>query len=202
MCIVECRPSDFACYSYCSREYQDNLTRCPCSNDCPFGCPCPLYQCPATTTSTTLMTTTTAPSYSSILVLNTWSSANVPLLIDIDGNVDNRLSFEIENEVYADRSCGVQFKGDFYVFGSRKGDQRQIAKVVNCELKRVGTLPFTFDVGACAATEDQLFLCFDLVRDGQTCDVTTEPTDQFARVSKSSFKHYKTRSAIQNSMLV
>ena len=112
---------------------------------------------------------------------------NVPLLIDIDGNVDNRLSFEIENEVFADRSCGVQFKENFYVFGSRNGDQRRIAKLVNCELKRVGTLPFTFDVGACAATEDQLFLCFDLVRDGQTCDVTTEPTDQWIHAKRHGF---------------
>ena len=78
------------------------------------------------------------------------------MLTDIYGNFKS-INFEIESEVYVYHSCGVQFKGDFYVYGSYSGDQRQIAKVTECSLKRVGTLPFTHDLGACAATTEQVF---------------------------------------------
>ena len=37
-------PADFACYGYCSREFGDNIEKCPCGVNCPIGCPCEEYR--------------------------------------------------------------------------------------------------------------------------------------------------------------
>ena len=150
-----------------------------------------------TTTSTTIaLTTTAAESNSSVLILNT-ANSNVPLLTDINGNIKS-INFEIENDVYVHMSCGVQFKGDYYVYGSYSGDERQIAKVTNCSLKRIGNLSFNLYAGACTATMDQVFLCFDLNSDYKTCHAANEPTGQFNVIAKSAYNHDHTRIATNN----
>ena len=207
-CMIECFSMNWTCISQCNRQYriaifkllyfslnlkfiqQNNsqqVNDCPCSAGCPNGCPCPVYECPLTTTS--------------VLILNTYKSYNVPLLTDINGNVQT-INFKIENDVYVDRSCGVQFKGDFYVYGSYLGDKRQIAKVTNCSLKRIGTLPFTHFIGACAATNDQVFLCFDYNSDKKTCRAANEPTGNFNRIAKSTNEHSETRIAANDGKLL
>ena len=149
-----------------------------------------MYQCPA-------------PPSSSVLILNTFDAPNtqasVPILTDLNGNVNSNISFEIEDEVYAYHSCGVQFKGNFYIYGSEKGDRRQIAKVSDCSLRRIGTLPFDHKFGSCAANANQLFLCFDLNTDGKSCHVSNEPTGSFDPLPKSTEMHFWTRSAASES---
>ena len=145
------------------------------------------------------MTTTAAESYSSVLILNTANSNNVPVLTDIYGNVKS-INFEIESEVYVYYSCGVQFKGEFYVYGTYYDDQRQIAKVTDCSLKRIGKLPFTFEFGACAATMDQIFLCFDYNGDAKTCHVANQPTGHFNNIAKTAYEHDRTRIAANNGL--
>ena len=114
----------------------------------------------------------------------------MPVLADINGNVSPSLSFEIESGTFVRGSCGVEFKGDFYVYGSAQdGSYRQIAKVVDCSLKTIGTLPFDHYFGSCATTSNQVFLCFDMLSDAQTCYLTKEPTGQFSQVTKSGFQH-------------
>ena len=119
------------------------------------------------------------------------------VLTDLNGNVKT-INFEIESDVYVDHSCGVQFKGEFYVYGTYYDDQRQIAKVTNCSLKRIGTLPFTFEFGACAATRDQIFLCFDYNGDAKTCHVANEPTGHFNNIAKTAYEHDRIRIAASN----
>ena len=111
-------------------------------------------------------------------MLNTRKTEHVPLLTDLNGNFDRNISFEIESGVIVEASCGVQYKGDFYIYGGtfRTSDSRQIAKVIDCSLKRIGTLPFELYVGACAATSEQVFLCFDL----QVCKVLVKPGKKFS----------------------
>ena len=113
--------------------------------------------------------------------------------------MDTSFSFELDSEVYVYRSCGVQFKGNFYVYGSSQGDQRQIAKLIGCSLQRIATLPFTHHTGACAPTSDQVFLCFDDNGDGRTCHVSNEPTGPFRTIPKSIHSHRSTRSAANDS---
>ena len=43
-CIIKCAPADFACYGYCSREFEKNTQKCPCGAKCPTGCPCREYR--------------------------------------------------------------------------------------------------------------------------------------------------------------
>ena len=172
---------------FIKQSKSQQVNNCPCSAGCPNGCPCPVYECPLTSIS--------------VLVLNTYKSYNVPVLTDINGNVQT-INFEVENDVHVDRSCGVQFKGDFYVYGSYLGDKRQIAKVTNCSLKRIGTLPFTHFIGACAATKDQVFLCFDYNGDKKTCRAANEPTGKFNRIAKSTHKHSETRIAANDGKLL
>ena len=114
------------------------------------------------------------------------------------------MSFEIERGVQAFKSCGVQFKGEFYIYGGRYGDKSQIAKVDDCALKRIGTLPFTHWYGACAATSTQLFLCFDWNANGRDCHVSNDPTEWFSTnlISESIELHYRTRIAANEGELV
>ena len=60
-CLFSCPPADFECFSFCAREYEEFLEKCPCQPKCPDGCPCPEYECPTVTTTelTTLTTTAT-----------------------------------------------------------------------------------------------------------------------------------------------
>ena len=58
--------------------------------NCKGGCPCDSYECNELTTtqaSTTSMTTTTTaqPTKEAVLVLSTWNSNNVPMVIDFEG---------------------------------------------------------------------------------------------------------------------
>ena len=148
-----------------------------------MGCPCPTYQCPT-----------------SALILNTFKQKSVPVLTDLNANVDLDLSFEIEEGVYVYQSCGVHFKGSFYVYGSENGDQKQIAKVADCGLKRIATLPFTHYGGACAATASNLLLCFDRNSwDDKTCQMASEPTGPFIEIPKSIEPHKWTRTAANES---
>ena len=169
--------------------------------NCPDGCPCPVYECPAISTTTSTITTTTAdPTITSVLVLNTKKLDNAPLLINLNENADTSVNFKIENNVYAYASCGVQFKGEFYVYGSSVGDMQQIAKVTDCALKRVASLPFTFRNGACAATMDEVYLCFDWQNgDQKECHVGNEWNGPFSTTPDSTHAHKSTRSAASES---
>ena len=91
----------------------------------------------------------------------------------------------------------MQFKGEFYIYGGRYGDKSQIAKVEDCALKRIGTLPFTHWYGACAATSTQLFLCFDWNANGRDCHVSNKPTEWLSTnlIPESIELHYRTRTA-------
>ena len=143
--------------------------------------------------------TTVSPYKSSVLILNTFQPSHVPVLTDLNGNVNMNLTFEIENDAYVYNSCGVQFKGSFFIYGSLEGDRRQIAKVVDCSLKRIDTLSFPFVEGACSANSNQVILCFHYFGDGKTCHTSNEPTGPFNSIPKSTEVHLQIRSAANES---
>ena len=142
-------------------------------------------------------------SKNSVLILNTaynmaTSSNNTPILAHLNGNVYSDLSFEIEVGVGVSYSCGVQFRGNFYIYGGEENRQ-QVAKVSACALRNIATLPFSFFDGACAANSDQLFLCFDYDGDAKTCHTSNEPTGPFSLIPQSTEKHSGIRSAANQS---
>ena len=120
----------------------------------------------------------------------------MPVLTDINGNVETDFSFDVDTGTYAHGSCGITFKGHFYIYGSGEDKaKRQIAKVIGCSLKTIDTLPFEHNYGSCATKSNQIILCFDMLSDGKTCYISNEPTGQFSAISKSGYKHILIRSA-------
>ena len=97
-CIIDCK-GDESCEQSCVNLFKDRYNQCPCQvknmssdysrfhidkvilyyfqEDCPFGCPCDSFDC--------------RPDKKSVLVLNTDSSSNIPILIKFDG----KLKFKI-----------------------------------------------------------------------------------------------------------
>ena len=136
---------------------------------------------------------------SSILILNT-RKEHLPVLTNIDGLFTklNKTRFDTEKDATSIYriwgSCGIEFKGDFYIYGSYINDQDQILKVQDCSLKQIGKLPFLHEFGSCSAPSDEIYLCFG--RDhSQKCFVANEPDFSKFTETQSLLKHYKIRTA-------
>ena len=194
-CTIACPPSDLNCRGTCARDYDENTNACPCQSNCPNGCPCPNYQCPADTTTTTSLTTTTpAVSRKSVLILNTRNSNNAVIT---DGNGkeeypadDFFFMFGNNTEVY--RSCSVTWHGELFIFGG-VNDQKQISKLNGCKLERVGNLSFEHYQGACATVNDrEIYLCFDW-NSTTKCRKANEPMGIFEEIKPSDYDHKRTR---------
>ena len=54
-CVESCSTVDELCFRDCGRAFGRDMENCPCKANCPNGCPCPDYYCPAR-----------------ILAINTW----------------------------------------------------------------------------------------------------------------------------------
>ena len=131
--------------------------------------------------------------------MNTCGASNVPLLTDLNGRYDTNLNFEIESNAHACYSCGVMFKGDFYIYGSITDNKNEVSKVENCKLKRISHLGFSFRAGACTATPDYIFLCFP---DGNARDCWrgSKPTNNFSKPTElSAHQHLRIKIANDNS---
>ena len=127
---------------------------------------------------------------SSVLVLNTHYlySLNNSTLVDLNGNWMYCPAFTIADDVEVDLSCGVRYQDQLYVYGGRK-NKRQIAKITNKSLAKVGSLPFDFTQGGCSSTTEKIFLCFHFNGDMKTCYKTTNPIAQFEETTKSIHEH-------------
>ena len=136
---------------------------------------------------------------SSVLVLNTQGYAdqfpyNKPILTDLNGTAMNCPAFTIADNVEVSGSCAVTYQDHFYVYGGYN-HKRQIAKVTDKSLRKVGSLPFDFTSGGCSSTTDKIILCFHDDGDGRTCNKTTNPIGQFEETSKSIHEHRRIKFA-------
>ena len=113
---------------------------CPCELFCPEGCTgCDNLVCTETTVSPDVTTTsqpdtTTSPTVNAVLILNTVSSANVPMIVDFEGqyiflyisvslssgNINENLAFEYGVGATAKYGCGATLNGEFWYFGNDK----------------------------------------------------------------------------------
>ena len=93
----------------------------PCMMNCPDGCPCPNYTCIDRTTTTVATTTTGIKDKDTVLVLNTFSSQNHPLLMNSNGLEDYEFKFEYGDNTSAYMSCSLTFRGQMYMFGGEEG---------------------------------------------------------------------------------
>ena len=206
-CLFNCTHGDTVCVANCSRDFNSNLLQCPCQPGCPDGCPCPEYQCPSTTTpvittttatTTSLTTTTAAPTYTTILILNTFQTANVPVLTNSAGRDDKDFDFSMGENTEVYESCSMNFKNQHFVFGG-DSERKQISQIIGCSLTRVGTLSFDHNRGACTnVANNKVYLCFGS-GDYKKCRFATSPTGQYTEVQESTHEHRHTKIASSNS---
>ena len=97
-------------------------------------------------------------------------------------------------------SCSLSFKGQTYVYGGYN-EMTQLSIVDGCSLKRIADLPFSFNVGACTSTPDEVFLCFEYESDYKTCRVGQTASGPYVEVDKSIYNHYAIRIAASSSKL-
>ena len=63
-------------------------------------------------------------------------------------------------------SCSLNFQNRLLFFGSTKyskgwGVRRQIVEISGCQVKKIGSLEFSFSNGLCATNSKEIFLCYD-----------------------------------------
>lgn len=75
-----------------------------------------------------------------------------------------------------------------------ESDRKQISQVKDCSLKRIGTLGFNLEKGACTVTENKIWLCFDYV-DGHQCYWSTDALGHWTKINRSFYDHVYTRIA-------
>ena len=71
---------------------------------------------------------------------------------------------------------------------------RQISKVSNCGLRRVGSLNIDFIEGTCATANSKLVLCFPS-SDKKLCYLTDQPFGSFTPIQNSNAEHVNVRIA-------
>ena len=194
-CLLDC-DHETDCLAECVREYEENKKVCPCEENCPNGCPCPQYDCTQTESTTQLATTTPKISKNLVLVLNTWREPighdgphkKYPHLVSQEGGATTGFKFEYGENTGAAVSCAITWRNQFYIFGGEFTDN-QVSQVVDCKLKRIGSLTFSHVYGKCANLSDRtIYLCFGDKNTNQ-CRKSSGPLDQFELVNNSSFVH-------------
>ena len=154
-----------------------------------------------TTTTASTTTTTSAVTNKDILILSTYYSSNVPVLTNSSGKDDRDVNFVIDDDVEVETSCSLTWRGEHFVFGGYN-KRNQIAKIIGCELKSVGELPFSHQYGGCAKMADnRLYLCFNSndSNDYKKCRVANSPLSQFEETTHSYETHKRTRIAASES---
>ena len=130
--------------------------------------------------------------------MNTYhKTKNIPVITDMGRSIKyggNDFHFEMGSDTQVFYSCSITFKGKFYVFGG-VNEKKQISVIDDCMLKRVGSLPFEFDLGACTNVNDfEFYLCFDY-NNIKTCRKSSDPFGPFTTIADSTGTHKATRIA-------
>ena len=147
----------------------------------------------------TTSTLTTAPRKKAVLIMSTKAELNVPIITALDGRVVHAdFAYGASTEVY--ESCLVVFNGYAFIFGGSI-ETRQISRVDNCELSRVGSLDFDFKNGACATLMSSIYLCFR-AENSKSCKKGRAPLGNFSSIAESSFKHKYIRIAASRSKFI
>jgi hypothetical protein len=181
-CVSNCQESDASCIATCTRQYDSNIKTCPCEEECPNGCPCPTFQCSAVKNKP-------------ILVLNTYSHENAPVIINQDVH-DFYFELGQGTEVYA--SCSITWQNQHFIFGGDK-EKRQISQIKGCQLERVSNLKLAHTRGACVNVLDEMvYLCFDW-NNTKKCLKSDHPLGDFEPTENTQYRHGYTRIATSQS---
>ena len=140
--------------------------------NCPGGCPCDDYECeditPTVTSTTSVATTTTEPvAKDAVLLLSTWSSRNVPMVIgyngklhlnitlsyffiandnnNILGEVDDDINFTFEDNTDTYASCAASLNDEMWVLGGYN-KERQVNPTLLDKRVDINNLSTTFRI--------------------------------------------------------
>ena len=183
LCTSECIENDYDCLSLCNKYFNDLLSKCPCREECPNGCPCPDYKCDEPVEE----------EKSSILVLykNTNAPQIRPLIFDKSGSYSYNIWFKFEERTGVYQSCSLTFQNKMFVFGGLNQFIDQISIVDKCSLKRFKSLPFHFISGGCAVSSDLVYLCFGY-SGYHKCDYASDTDMNFQQLTSKAIYHHKT----------
>lgn len=184
-CSSYCQIGDFDCIGECTRQYDENMKLCPCGEECPNGCPCPVYDCKHQIKR------------SPILVLNSYAPENLPMVIDGWGNSDSRFNFVFGRDTEILHSCSVVWQNDLFIFGGNT-QTRQISKMMGCGLIQISQLTFHHAYGDCTTVNDEIYLCFS-TDTGKKCRVASSPLGLFHELPDSMYPHLYSRIAASDS---
>ena len=114
------------------------------------------------------------------------------LLVDSNGRQEELSCFVHDDNTDASSSCSLIWNNHLYIYGGNNFN-RQISKLNQYRLQRVGDLQFDFNEGACTNMAGRkLFLCFDF-DDSKRCYWSENPLADFQNITLASYAHYRTR---------
>ena len=120
--------------------------------------------------------------------------------MDSDGNF-KPIDFEIESRTEVRLSCSATINGEFYIFGGST-QRRQVSKIIDCSLNRVGDLPYELYYPACGTfkfPEERSMICFPF-NHAKSC-VSFDGLVSYTHPN-STFTHYATTlSSIDNQVV-
>ena len=128
-----------------------------------------------------------------VLVLNSFKLfGSWPVLwssfIDSNGRLERLDCISYDDKTEAYHSCSLVLNNHLYIFGG-ENQKRQILKLNQFRIQRVGSLPFDLQHGACTNMGGRkFFLCFDQY-DPQRCYWSINPLGNFQNVTLTSFNH-------------
>lgn len=168
-CVKECDQAQTSCAAECGRLYDSAMSECE-----------------------TVYCT-------SVLVLNQEKqTSSKPITINVFTGESSVIDFEFGSGTRVACSCSVLWHGEMWFFG---GDyyRTQISQIDNdnCELKRIGDLPFRLDEGDCVnVNERKIVLCFDFDKPDRCHETTSEgPLGEMKRKRDAIYDHRETRIA-------
>ena len=124
------------------------------------------------------------------MAINTYKGKKQAVLVDMYGEF-TKLAFSFPTDTEIFYSCSLLFNDKMYVLGGET-KRRQISRVTDCGLRRIGNLDFDFNQGACSLMQSStLILCFAWsTKEGKVCRVADSPTASFKKIRESNYHHY------------
>ena len=125
--------------------------------------------------------------------LSNSGQSNTPRLIGETGELSTAFDFQDFQSVF--ESCGVTHENNFFIYGGRYENKRQVLQLTDCSLSNIGSIPFDHWYGACDSTNGTIVLCFD-VNDNKQCRHATTPLGEWRDMALSTYNHQGTQIAM------
>ena len=122
------------------------------------------------------------------------------MLVNLDGGQEKMSCFDDvmrEDTIDAYYACSINWQNELYILGGAR-HKRQIIRLFDHRLKRVGDLSFDLRSGTCSMMQNTLYLCFDY-DDSRRCRWSTGPLNQFSEVALSTHNHRFSQISCSNS---